>query len=311
MHTPGLRILGDQLQKNPDSLTDSLDQARDLGFRAVEILPDDFDLISCARINMDSLELLKAVLKKYQFRISVHVPLRLNLMDQDDPGLHEEVLRCCAQICRHLQAEILVCHPGRYVDNAYFQRLGRPMDHMDENQRQELRQQEKNVLEALAWEFPEIVFALENHRPYLHHSPYSYAEKIKALVQTLKDLDKHNIRMTLDTGHLNLAASYYGLNILEELNLARPWIAHVHVHDNHGITSYYTEKDKGAMVPFGRGDEHGIPGSGTFPFVEFFNLLKDYSGVYLLELTQRHLYPARIQEGLEGMNGFINRVQDS
>lgn len=308
MHTPGLRIIGDHLQKNPDSFTASLDQARDLGFRAVEILPDDFDLISCARINMHSLDLLKAVLKKYQFRISVHAPLRLNLMDQDDPGLHEDVLRSCARICRSLQAEILVCHPGRYVDNVYFQRLGRPMDHMDENQRQRLRRQEKDALEALAREFPEIVFALENHRPYLHHSPYSYAEKIKGLVRTLKDLDIQNIRMTLDTGHLNLAAAYYHLDILEELNLALPWISHVHVHDNHGITSYYTEKDKDGMVPFGRGDEHDIPGSGTFPFADFFSLLKGYSRIYLLELTQRYLYQDRIQAGLKSMNRFINEA---
>ncbi|MFP4397389.1 MAG: sugar phosphate isomerase/epimerase family protein [Desulfonatronovibrio sp.] len=308
MHTPGLRITGRSLQEHPEQLTESLELARNLGFRAVEMVPDDFELISCARVNMNNLNQLKAVLDEYKFRISIHAPLRLNLMDREDPLLHLEVLSCCAEICRHLRAEILVCHPGRYVDNVYFHRYGRPMDHMDDNTMQKLRHQERNMIEGLARKFPDITFALENHRPYLHHSPYSYGEKIESLVQTLEDMDRPNIKMTLDTGHLNLAASFYKQDILEDVSLALPWIAHVHVHDNHGITSYYTEKDKVGMLPFGRGDEHDIPGSGTFPFADFFSLLEGYPGIYLLELTQRYLYPARIQQGMKSMNRFLNQA---
>lgn len=309
MHTPGLRIIGCHPEKSTEYLIHCLDQARAMGFEGVEIIPDDFDLIVCGRICERTLSQLKAILVDYPFRISLHVPLRLNLMDREDPGLHLDVLRCCAELCGHLEARILVYHPGRYVDNIFLGRYGRPYEHIDKDNRKKLVQKEKEILSRFAPEFPELVIAMENHRPYADHSPYSYAEKINRLVDTLEDINLANVKMTLDTGHLNLAAAYYDQDPLQWIVQALPWIVHVHVHDNHGIANYYTEKDKAGMLPFGRGDEHIIPGTGTFPFTAFFRLLQQYSGIYLLELTSRYFYPARIRQGLENMNRFISQAR--
>jgi len=305
MHRLGIRIIGTRLDHRPEVFIAALEQAREIGFTAVEILPDDFDLIVSGRLDTATLDRLQAILAEFPFALSVHAPLRLNLFDREYPDMHWNVLLRCAEICARLRAEVLVVHPGRRVDNIFFARHGRPADNPNQADERGMLDNEKARLAELARNFPRLTICMENHRPYIDYSPHSYAEHIPELVRVLRDINQPNVRMTLDTGHLNLAAAYYGANLMEWAEQALPWIGHLHIHDNNGIATHYTEKDKAGMLPFGRGDEHALPGMGTFPFSDFFPLLRDYQGIYLMELGERYLYPAKIRESLERVRSHL------
>ena len=49
-----------------------------------------------------------------------------------------------------------------------------------------LLEQEKEALRKLAGEFPGVVIAVENARPYLFHSPYCYSEKLDSLKEAVE-----------------------------------------------------------------------------------------------------------------------------
>ncbi len=304
MYRMGIRVGGADLDHNPYTFIAALDEAGRAGYEAVEIVPDDFELIVCGRLCKDILHKLELILKDYSFALSVHVPLRLNLFDREHGKLHFEVLKRCAEICARLEAGVLVYHPGRYVDNVDFPRYGKPAWHYDTEKKNELIAHEKACLSAVAREFPDLMIAMENQRPYADYSPYSYAEFIEDLVEVIRDINRPNVRMTLDTGHLNLAAAYYGEDPLDWVRDAIPWIVHTHIHDNHGIANFYMEKDKAGMLPFGRGDEHIIPGSGTFPFHGFFSLLGNYQGVHLVEISERYLHHLKMRKAF----GTVTRL---
>lgn len=295
----GIRVMGENLDHRPERFILALEAARRAGYQAVEILPDDFDLIICGRLCKAVLNKIERILRDYLFEVSVHVPLRLNLFDRSHGDIHLGVLHCCAEICDCLGASMLVYHPGRYVDNVDFPRYGKPAAPFDATKKSRLIDHEKTHLARVAREFPGLTFAMENLRPYADYSPYSYAEFIGELVEVICDINLPNVRMTLDTGHLNLAAAYYGADPLAWARKARPWVAHTHIHDNHGIVNFYTENDKEGMLPFGRGDEHNVPGSGTFPFDTFFSLFREYGGLHLFEPSSRFFYPAKIQQAYE------------
>ena len=305
MYRMGIRVGGADLDHNPYTLIASLDEVGRAGYEAVEIAPDDFDLIVCGRLCEDVLHKLELILNDYSFALSVHVPLRLNLFDREHWKLHFEVLKRCAEICERLKAGVLVYHPGRYIDNVDFPRYGKPTRHYISEKKHELIAREKACLSAVAQEFPDLMIAMENQRPYADYSPYSYAEFIEDLVEFIRDIERPNVRMTLDTGHLNLAAAYYGEDPLDWASHAIPWVVHTHIHDNNGIVNFYTEKDKAGMLPFGRGDEHNIPGSGTFPFQSFFSMFDNYEGTHLVELTGRYLHPVKIRKAYSVVNRLI------
>lgn len=305
MHRMGIRVGGADLDHNPYTFIAALDEAGRAGYEAVEIVPDDFELIVCGRLCEDALHKLELILKDYSFALSVHVPLRLNLFDREQGKLHFEVLKRCAEICARLEAGVLVYHPGRYVDNVDFPRYGKPTWHYDAEKKNELIAHEKACLSAVAREFPDLMIAMENQRPYADYSPYSYAEFIEDLVEVIRDIERPNVRMTLDTGHLNLAAAYYGEDPLDWASQAIPWVVHTHIHDNNGIVNFYTEKDKAGMLPFGRGDEHNIPGTGTFPFHGFFSMFDNYEGTHLVELTGRYLHPVKIRKAFTTVTRLI------
>jgi sugar phosphate isomerase/epimerase len=112
MCTIGIRLTGTDLDDRPERFAAVLEDVGRAGYEAVEILPDDFDLIIGGKLRGHTLDKLDEILGGYRFDISVHVPLRLNLFDRER-DIHMEVLRRCLDICDRLEAGILVYHPGR------------------------------------------------------------------------------------------------------------------------------------------------------------------------------------------------------
>jgi sugar phosphate isomerase/epimerase len=109
----------------------------------------------------------------------------------------------------------------------------------------------------------DVVVCTENMPPGVHPG-----SRMVELVEILRELDRSNLALALDTGHANLTASP-----AEETRAAGTLLATTHVHDNNG-----------------RHDSHAPPGYGTIDWPELGLALDDigYRGPILLECI-RHL----------------------
>ena len=96
------------------------------------------------------------------------------------------------------------------------------------------------------------------------------------------------VGITLDLGHAWLASCHHGYNLLEGVEAVRPYIRHIHLHDNYGRCCASYEKKQGELLATGRGDLHLPIGWGEVPAREVFARLQDYRGVVTLEIRPRY-----------------------
>ena len=131
---------------------------------------------------------------------------------------------------------------------------------------------------------------MENARPYLFRSPYCYAEFLESLKEQVAKIDRPNVRMTIDFGHLYLAACFYDFEPIQSTRGASALIAHAHIHDNFGIPTYYNETEPSRLIPFGKGDCHMPIGWGKVPVQNFLStFIVGYEGTLLIETGKRYL----------------------
>lgn len=257
------------------------------GLNAAEISIHGLDGVRNGQLNRQRAAEAAAILADYPFRYSAHAPNPINLMDQEHQSLHRQVLFASLEFAQLIGAGCMVYHPGRYQVEESFG-LCRPVE-LTNGQRDDLLAQEVEVLREAADTFPDMTIAMENARPYLHHSPYCYAEKPAELVRQIQTIDRDNVRLTLDFGHLHLSAGFYGLDEVAEVRRMAPWIAHCHVHDNFGRSIYHWEKNQAHQIPFGKGDSHMPVGWGNIPFAGLFGAFIDgYEGLLICELRSRY-----------------------
>src|SRR2546428_4677346 len=82
----------------------------DLGYDAVEISPDGFDLIFCGRLQYPLVNDVVPVLQRHGLRHSVHSPAALDLRDLRDRDLQIQMAESVVEFCRLIHAEVLVLH---------------------------------------------------------------------------------------------------------------------------------------------------------------------------------------------------------
>jgi sugar phosphate isomerase/epimerase len=257
------------------------------GIEATELPVHGFDAIKNGRLDDRQTARVIKVLSDYDFLYSVHAPNPLNLMESVGRDLHVSVLRSSLQFARAVGSRILVYHPGRYIPEEVFPIKGK--SDLSDGVKNELREREAITLSTLADEFPDIVICLENARPYLHHSPYCYAEKIGFLKEQVLRINKKNVKINLDFGHLYMSACFYDFDPLEAAQGIAGLIAHAHVHDNFGHAVYVHEKQQTHQIPFGKGDSHMPVGWGEIPIGGILSTFLDrYDGMLMMELRNRY-----------------------
>src|SRR2546428_11820493 len=90
----------------------------DLGYDAVEISPDGFDLIFCGRLQYPLVNDVVPVLERHGFRYSVHSPATLDLRDLRDRDLQMQMAESVVEFCRLIHAEVLVLHFEQQSEDA-------------------------------------------------------------------------------------------------------------------------------------------------------------------------------------------------
>jgi sugar phosphate isomerase/epimerase len=280
------------------ALRNDLTSFQAFGLTAVEISVHGLDAIRNGRLDRRRTTETKALLADFPFRYSVHAPNPLNLMDQHNSGLHSDVMMASLEFSAEIGAEVMVYHPGRFLVEEEFGVRG-PIT-LESVEKERLLEVEAVILQEAADKFPMLVIAMENARPYLYHSPYCYAEFPGKLMSQVNRINRDNVGINLDFGHLHMTSRFYGLDLVAEVRAMAPLIAHCHVHDNFGNPAYHTEKQQTHQIPFGKGDSHMPVGWGAIPFRDLFaGFIDSYHGMLICELRSR--YFEQTQESSENL----------
>jgi sugar phosphate isomerase/epimerase len=118
-----------------------------------------------------------------------------------------------------------------------------------------------------------VVLAVEN----------IYESRPDTLKELIEAIDSPNLRICIDSGHLNL---YSEVSIDEWFQELGPYIAELHIHDNHGVR-----------------DDHLPIGDGEIDFPDYFRLVHEYSSdpVYTIEVHGEDV----LWRGLEAIGKYL------
>jgi sugar phosphate isomerase/epimerase len=293
--------LDGELQKLPADLR----RLCELGLDGVEIGIHGLDAIRSGRVDVRRTAEFTSILQDFPLRLSLHSPDPLDLMSDREPELHIDVLRACLEFSEAVGAEVLVLHPGRWVSETEFphREPWRP----DASLAEEMMEREAATIRGLALRFSDVTLALENARPFLPHSPYTYAEFPWELAKQVRRIGLPNVGICLDTGHLHMASRLHGFSEMESVQTLAPDLAHLHVHDNFGRTGWWTEKTQTHQVPFGRGDLHMPVGMGDIDFGSLLApILPTFERLVVCELRGR--YSGRLPEHIDGFRRMVTNL---
>ncbi len=287
-----------------------LDKVQQVGFDVVEIPIHGLDVIMGGEIRKERLKEIKRILCDYPFAYSVHCPESLNLMNLGEMEMEKSVFKSCIEFAHEINARVLVYHPGRYRSEIGML-LRSNREQCTQQRLEELRKIEQRILKYSIPLLKDtgVTLAMENARPFLGERGYTYAEDISELVSQVEEIGEENVGITLDFGHAYLYTIYSNKNFLEEIAKVKPYLKHIHIHDNFGYPCYFQEKDQNFLVAHGRGDMHMIPGWGRIPFQEAFQMLKPVGCFVILELRSR--YFEYISEGKTMLELLLERIETS
>jgi len=307
--TIGTKIDEIRIDGNLANFRNDLERFASLGLEAVEIPVHGVDAVKNGILDRGRLKEVLEVLREFDFRYSVHSPNPLNLMDEEDFLKHYSVFQASLEFAGEVGARVLVYHAGRFIPEETFCLPLVPR--RDPERERRLLEQEKGALRKLAEEFPEVIIAVENARPYLFHSPYCYGERIDLLQEQVREVNRPNVQITLDTGHLFMSSRFFDFDPVEAARSVKELIIHTHVHDNFGGAIYYSQKIQTHQLPLGMGDSHMPVGWGALPFSPILStFLHSYSGLIIMELRSRYFgnlkeSKANLRQVLDSLNSRL------
>ncbi len=290
------------------------------GFRLVEIDPAPYHLIIHGELHRPSLADWSGVLRQFDLRYSIHGLLRLNLAYDPRHDLCQQIMRCQIEICRTVGASTLVYHSGLQALDQLRYGVRRCL--LNEDELTEGARREVAAFRALAPIAADagVVIGMENGDPHQwehnliaryglprqtisqHHARLLLAP----IVRQLEAIGHPGVGMTLDLGHLYIAARDLGFDYLAPIREAAHWVKHLHISDNLGILDqgFDAEQDRWAL---GEADIHMPPGWGSIPYREALEQLPGYRGDAVLEIKAGFLDQAT--QGLRVFEELLRRVR--
>ncbi|MBN1640834.1 MAG: sugar phosphate isomerase/epimerase [Anaerolineae bacterium] len=302
-----------------------LSYAKSCGFDGLEVSIPGLDLVVGGRVNWSQVERVRAVIERYGLPVTAHAPERTNLaFPQRIPGcepelaLEMDVFRACLEVCGALGTAVMVYHSGLIA--LHEARIGlQPLP--DAATLARAAAQEVTALRELMplAEAQGVVVGMENRDPHpwevaalarcgVAHTEllrYHAGMSVPALVGQVSAVDHPYLGLTLDLGHLYLAARYCGFDYLGAIREAAPHVRHVHGSDNEGRLGGVFD-DLGSRVPYGDGDVHLPPGWGSLPHADALSALAGYDGLYVMEVRPR--FRDHLPEALAFIREVIGQV---
>ncbi len=285
-----------------DRLNQDLQAFDTIGIQAVELPVHGLDAILNGFLHTARARQVMSLLSDFDFCYSIHSPNPVNLMDKKDPALHKAVLEASLEFARQINAEVVVVHSGRFIAEEDF--FVTPARSLTASEQHRMLETEAQLLQDIAEQYPDLMIALENARPYLSKSPYTYAECLGPLREQILRVNKDNVKINLDFGHLFMASHYYVFDPLAAVRQIKDLVVHTHVHDNFGGAVHHWEKQQTLQLPFGKGDSHMPVGFGQIPIQAILDiLLPDYDGLLIMELRSR--YFSETKTSLDNLSALV------
>ena len=258
----------------------------ELGCTAAEIPALGIDAVIGGKLVPSKVDLLRRATRAFDLQYSVHAPNNLNLAQVGaGSNLDRELksLRAFIELTAAIRGKVVVYHCGV--------RTG--------EEKEESRKQEVEALQEVAPYAGDqgVMIGVENT-----------GSGIRDVVQQIDAVDSKSVRLALDLGHLFLAAQSQGLDYSQEIAFAAPWVGHIHVNDNLGVVGH-PNAPYPVRIMYGETDLHLPPGWGKVPFSDAMTHLKDYDGLWILEVHQR--FRDHWSECLEVMQRFFQGNQQA
>jgi sugar phosphate isomerase/epimerase len=335
----GINADASRIDGNLEVLEKDLSRFQRAGFDYVEIPVHGVDAILRGRLNLRQMRRIKEVLGKFDLNYTVHCSNWLNLMDAEEYKLHREIFKASIDFASEIGAEILIYHSGRIeLGDEYLGQAAFTRELLTLPDREFVEEREKVERETLAEmadlaEGRGVTICVENADPRVDEEAlwelarrvrvrgvdlfyriapggdiaiYNYGGVIERLVEQVKGVDKENVGITFDVGHAYIASSYYGFDFISSIELAKPLIKHLHVHDDFGKPAGLDRRQI-ILIPEGKGDLHMPIGWGEIPYHKVFSLLKGYEGIVLLELKPRYI--AYIEEAIGDVRKLLKESE--
>lgn len=277
-----------------------------MGLEAVELPVHGLDAILKGALSRRRMDEVLEILSDFRFVYSVHSPNPMNLMDRAEPDLHADLLWSSLEFARQTGARAVVVHPGRFIPEEQFSLF--PSRDITGEEKQRLLEHEARVLRNAADHYPDVQIALENARPYLSQSPYAYAETLEGLKGQVDRVNRKNVRINLDFGHLAMSATFYGFDPVAAVAPVKDLVVHTHIHDNFGGVVHHFQKQQTHQLPLGKGDNHMPVGWGTIPIREILaQVLPGYQGLLMMELRSR--YFESVEESRDNLAELVRQIR--
>jgi sugar phosphate isomerase/epimerase len=327
MHITGICINGDG-----DHLGGSLNQlAEDLaffyrcGFDGVELSVHGLDVVIGGRLRPSQVERVRAITGRHDFFYTVHAPDQMNFAfpqpgkrGESDSAMDRDVFAASLDFCAAIGAGVMVYHSGLIA----LHQVAAGLDALPgDDALARAREREVAALSELLPLAAErgVVVAMENRDPHPWElaalrrcdvaasllPKYHAGISISDLVAQVEAVNHPSFGLTLDFGHLFLAASYCGFDYLEAIRQAAPYVRHLHVSDNWGRLGGAFDS-LNHRIPHGEGDLHLPPGWGAIPHVQALRQLPSYEGAYVLEIRPRFF--EHFAEALETARQIVDQA---
>jgi len=273
----GIDIHSPRIDGSLDRLGQDLAAFEQAGFDVTEIPVHGVDAIIAGKLWERRVKNIQALLRQFELDYTVHAPDFLNLWDLAHLKEQVNVFKASIRFAGKIGATCLVYHQGRIPELSNGGPIGE-----GKSRRMEIEQLRK--LGDLAADNG-VTICVEN-------IPYVF-RNISDLVAVVETVSHDHVRICFDLGHAFLIANEMGFDFLASVEHAKPWIEHIHIHDNFGL---HLEGDPkfGYQIPYifklpyGIGDLHLPVGWGKIPFESVFKLFDDYRHVWLVELNPRY-----------------------
>jgi sugar phosphate isomerase/epimerase len=327
-----MRITGIGINGDGDHLGGSLTQlAEDLaffhrcGFDGVELSVAGLDVVSGGRLRQGQVDRVRTITGGYDFFYTVHAPDQMNfafpqpgMRGEPDSAMDRDVFAASLDFCAAIGAGVMVYHSGLIA----LHQAAAGLDALPEDEA--LARAPEREVAALRELLPlaaerGVVVAMENRDPHPWELAtlrrcgvaggqllkYHAGISVPHLVAQVEAVNHPSFGLTLDFGHLFLAANYCGFDYLEAIGQAAPYVRHLHASDNWGRLGGAFDS-LNHRIPHGEGDVHLPPGWGAIPHVEALQQLPSYEGAYVLEIRPRFF--EHFAEALEIARQIVDRA---
>ena len=266
-------------------LKEDLAELVDLGCTAAEIPALGIDAVVGAKLVPAKVDLLRKTTRAFDLQYSIHAPNNLNLSHGNGSGNFDREmasLQAFIQLTAAIRGKVVVYHCGV--------RTG--------EESEEARHQEVKALRQIGAYAGDqgVVVGVENT-----------GSGIVDVIRQIEAVDSENVRLALDLGHLFLADQTLGIDYLEEVALAAPWVGHIHVNDNLGVEGHPNAFP--VRIMYGETDLHLPPSWGKVPYSDAITHLKEYEGLWILEVHER--FRDHWSECLEVMQSLFDTIKGS